>query len=167
MAKIEKEIYKVIGITVDLDVICVDRYFDYDTTMKDSHHGYTGNRYNFVTKKEVRHMNTLAYAKEYITDAIPLKELKETFGSVDKAARIALSEIDGEYLGHDNSYVNRYGKQLDNLAMMQQNIFGCKPATFNCYGGGRIFGSTITHATKWALLLEPELLAEILKVETK
>ena len=167
MAKIEKEIYKIIGITAELEVIGVDHYFDYDTKKKDSFHGYTGTRYNFVTKKEVRHMNTLAYATEYITDAIPLKELKEKCGSIAKAAKIALCEKDGEYLGHDNSYFNKYGEQLDNLAKTQQNIFGCKPATFNCCGGGRMFGgySSITHDTKWALLLEPALLAEILEVE--
>ena len=166
MAKIEKEIYKIIGITVDLEVIGVDRYFDYDTKKKDSLHGYSGTCYTPVSKQDVRHWNTLEYAKEYVCDCMTASEIHQKFGSIARAAKIALSEIDGEYLGHDNSKFNKYGEQLDNLAKTQQNIFRDKPATFN-YCGGCMFGgnSSITHDTKWALLLEPALLAEILEVE--
>ena len=164
--RIQNDLNKIIGITAYLEVICVDYYFEHGKDFNGGDFkGYTGTRYNPVSKQEVKHMNTLVYAKEYVCDAIPTEDIRKKFGSITKAAKAFLADMDGDYLGHDNSYFGKYGTQLDALAMNQQNIFGYIPATFTCCGGGRMFGSSITHDTKWALLLEPELLLKILEVE--
>ena len=161
MAKrIQKDFYKIIGITADLEVICVDYYFKIDK----EYLGYTGSHYQPVSKQEVRHMSTIAYAKEYLCDAIGKDEVKRISGSVDRGARIALAEMDGMYIGHDVPSC-KYYDALETLGKNQQNIFGYRPETFTCVGGGRMFGSSITYDTKWALLLESDLLQKILKLE--
>ena len=112
-------------------------------------------------------MNTLSYAKEFIRDCFQLDEIHERFGSIDKAARFLLTEIDGEYIGQDNSYLFEYKSGLDKVKTDGEQLFGFVPETFNCCGGGRMFGksSSITPKTKWAKLYEPELLKEIFKIE--
>lgn len=162
MKKVQKDLYKIIGITTDMEVICVDYYFKHDKTL----FGYTGSRLQPVSKQEVRHWSSIAYAKEYLCDAIGKDEVKAISGSVDRGARQALAEMDGMFIGHDVPD-HHYYDSLETLGKNQQNIFGYRPATFTCVGGGRMFGLSITHDTKWALLLEPTLLAEILEVEMK
>ena len=160
--RIQKDLYKIIGITTDMEVICVDYYFNHGKEFL----GYTGSRYQPVSKQEVRHYSTIKYAKEYLVDAIGTDEVKRISGSLDRGARIALAEMDGMYIGHDVPS-SKYYNALEELGKNQQNIFGYRPETFTCVGGGRMFGgdSSITHKTKWALLLEPTLLEKILKLE--
>ena len=161
MAKrIQKDLYKIIGITTDLEVICVDYYFKHSKTL----FGYTGTRYQPVSKQEVRHWSSIAYAKEYLCDAIGRDEVKAISGSVDRGARQALAEMDGMFIGHDVPSSNYYDA-LETLGKTQQNIFGYLPETFTCVGGGRMFGSSITHDTKWAILFEQDLLLKILELE--
>ena len=161
----ETMIWKVIGITEDRTVICVDRKFQYAGGMA----GYTGSRYDAISHDEVKRCNTLAYAKEYLCEAIGETEIKSRCGSILKGAKIFLAEKDGLYVGHDASYLNQYGTDLERIGKEHKDIFGFIPETFNCCGGGRMFGgdSSINEDTKWAVLLEPKLLAKILKFENE
>ena len=159
----EKKIFKIIGITTTNEIIGVDCYFSHSDGMC----GYVGTRFDPISKESVKHMNTLSYAKEYIRDCFSTDEIHERFGSIDKAARLLLTEIDGEYIGQDNSYLFDYKSGLDKVKADGEQLFGFVPETFNCCGGGRIFGksASITPKTKWAKLYEPELLKEIFKIE--
>lgn len=159
----EKKIFKIIGITTTNEIIGVDCYFSHSDGMC----GYVGTRFDPISKESVKHMNTLSYAKEYIRDCFSTDEIHERFGSIDKAARLLLTEIDGEYIGQDNSYLFEYKSGLDKVKTDGEQLFGFVPETFNCCGGGRMFGksASITPKTKWAKLYEPELLKEIFKIE--
>ena len=163
MKRTEKKIFKIIGITTTNEIIGVDCYFSYSDGMC----GYVGTRFDPISKESVKHMNTLSYAKEYIRDCFSTDEIHERFGSIDKAARFLLTEIDGEYIGQDNSYLFEYKSGLDKVKTDGEQLFGFVPETFNCCGGGRMFGksASITPKTKWAKLYEPELLKEIFKIE--
>ena len=159
----EKKIFKIIGITTTNEIIGVDCYFSHSDGMC----GYVGTRFDPISKESVKHMNTLSYAKEYIRDCFSTDEIHERFGSIDKAARLLLTEIDGDYIGHDDSEIFEYKSGLDKVKTDGEQLFGFVPETFNCCGGGRMFGksSSITPKTKWAKLYEPELLKEIFKIE--
>lgn len=160
----ETFIWKVIGITDDRTIVCVDRKFSYSHGLK----GYTGSRFDAISKEEVKRCNTISYAKEYICDTIGKDEIKAISGSILNGAKTALREKEGLYLGHDTSYLNNYGKDLERIGKEYKDIFGFIPKTFNCIGGGRMFGgSGITEKTKWAVLLEPKLLEKILKFEAE
>ena len=159
----EKKIFKIIGITKTNEIIGVDCYFSHSDGMC----GYVGTRFDPISKESVKHMNTLSYAKEYIRDCFSTDEIHERFGSIDKAARLLLTEIDGDYIGHDDSEIFEYKSGLDKVKTDGEQLFGFVPETFNCCGGGRMFGksASITPKTKWAKLYEPELLKEIFKIE--
>ena len=159
----EKKIFKIIGITTTNEIIGVDCYFSHSDGMC----GYVGSNFDPISKESVKHMNTLSYAKEYIRDCFSTDEIHERFGSIDKAARLLLTEIDGDYIGHDDSEIFEYKSGLDKVKTDGEQLFGFVPETFNCCGGGRIFGksASITPKTKWAKLYEPELLKEIFKIE--
>ena len=159
----EKKIFKIIGITKTNEIIGVDCYFSHSDGMC----GYVGTSFDPISKESVKHMNTLSYAKEFIRDCFQLDEIREQFGSIDKAARLLLTEIDCEYIGQDISYLLDYKSGLDKVKTDGEQLFGFVPETFNCCGGGRIFGksASITPKTKWAKLYEPELLKEIFKIE--
>ena len=159
----EKKIFKIIGITTTNEIIGVDCYFSHSDGMC----GYVGTRFDPISKESVKHMNTLSYAKEYIRDCFSTDEIHERFGSIDKAARLLLTELSDEYIGQDNSYLFDYKSGLDKVKADGEQLFGFVPETFNCCGGGRIFGksASITPKTKWAKLYEPELLKEIFKIE--
>jgi hypothetical protein len=163
MERKEKKIFKIIGITTTNEIVGVDCYFSYSDEMC----GYVGSNFEPISKESVKHMNTLSYAKEYIRDCFSTDEIHERFGSIDKAARLLLTEIDGEYIGQDNSYLFEYKSGLDKVKTDGEQLFGFVPETFNCCGGGRMFGksASITPKTKWAKLYEPELLKEIFKIE--
>ena len=163
MKRKEKKIFKIIGITKTNEIIGVDCYFSHSDGMC----GYVGTSFDPISKESVKHMNTLSYAKEYIRDCFSTDEIHERFGSIDKAARLLLTEIDGEYIGQDNSYLFEYKSGLDKVKTDGEQLFGFVPETFNCCGGGRMFGksASITPKTKWAKLYEPELLKEIFKIE--
>ena len=163
MKRKEKKIFKIIGITTTNEIVGVDCYFSYSDGMC----GYVGSNFEPISKESVKHMNTLSYAKEFIRDCFQLDEIHERFGSIDKAARFLLTEIDGEYIGQDNSYLFDYKSGLDKVKTDGEQLFGFVPETFNCCGGGRMFGksASITPKTKWAKLYEPELLKEIFKIE--
>ena len=163
MKRKEKKIFKIIGITTTNEIVGVDCYFSYSDGMC----GYVGSNFEPISKESVKHMNTLSYAKEYIRDCFSTDEIHERFGSIDKAARLLLTEIDGEYIGQDNSYLFDYKSGLDKVKTDGEQLFGFVPETFNCCGGGRMFGksASITPKTKWAKLYEPELLKEIFKIE--
>lgn len=119
--------------------------------------GYVGTNFDPISKESVKHMNTLTYAKEYIRDCFQPDEIHERFGSIDKAARLLLTELCDEYIGQDNSYLFEYKEGLDKVKNAGVELFGYVPETFNCCGGGRMFGKnmTITPKTKWAKLYEP------------
>ena len=159
----EKKIFKIIGITKTNEIIGVDCYFSHSDGMC----GYVGSNFDPISKESVKHMNTLSYAKEFIRDCFQLDEIHERFGSIDKAARLLLTELSDEYIGQDNSYLFEYKSGLDKVKTDGEQLFGFVPETFNCCGGGRIFGksASITPKTKWAKLYEPELLKEIFKIE--
>ena len=159
----EKKIFKIIGITTTNEIIGVDCYFSHSDGMC----GYVGTGFDPISKESVKHMNTLSYAKEFVRDCFQPDYIREHFGSIDKAARLLLTEIDGEYIGQDNSYLFDYKSGLDKVKTDGEQLFGFVPETFNCCGGGRIFGksASITPKTKWAKLYEPELLKEIFKIE--
>ena len=159
----EKKIFKIIGITKTNEIIGVDCYFSHSDGMC----GYVGTRFDPISKESVKHMNTLSYAKEFIRDCFQLDEIHERFGSIDKAARLLLTELSDEYIGQDNSYLFEYKSGLDKVKADGEQLFGFVPETFNCCGGGRMFGksASITPKTKWAKLYEPELLKEIFKIE--
>ena len=159
----EKKIFKIIGITKTNEIIGVDCYFSHSDGMC----GYVGTSFDPISKESVKHMNTLSYAKEFIRDCFQLDEIHERFGSIDKAARLLLTEIDGEYIGQDNSYLFDYKSGLHKVKTDGEQLFGFVPETFNCCGGCRMFGksASITPKTKWAKLYEPELLKEIFKIE--
>ena len=159
----EKKIFKIIGITTTNEIIGVDCYFSHSDGMC----GYVGTRFDPISKESVKHMNTLSYAKEFIRDCFQLDEIHERFGSIDKAARLLLTELSDEYIGQDNSYLFEYKSGLDKVKTDGEQLFGFVPETFNCCGGGRMFGksASITPKTKWAKLYEPELLKEIFKIE--
>ena len=159
----EKKIFKIIGITKTNEIIGVDCYFSHSDGMC----GYVGTGFDPISKESVKHMNTLSYAKEYIRDCFSTDEIHERFGSIDKAARLLLTEIDGDYIGHDDSEIFEYKSGLDKVKTDGEQLFGFVPETFNCCGGGRMFGksASITPKTKWAKLYEPELLKEIFKIE--
>ena len=163
MKRKEKKIFKIIGITTTNEIVGVDCYFSYSDGMC----GYVGSNFEPISKESVKHMNTLSYAKEYIRDCFSTDEIHERFGSIDKAARLLLTEIDGDYIGHDDSEIFEYKSGLDKVKTDGEQLFGFVPETFNCCGGGRMFGksSSITPKTKWAKLYEPELLKEIFKIE--
>ena len=163
MERKEKKIFKIIGITTTNEIVGVDCYFSYSDGMC----GYVGSNFEPISKESVKHMNTLSYAKEYIRDCFSTDEIHERFGSIDKAARLLLTEIDGDYIGHDDSEIFEYKSGLDKVKTDGEQLFGFVPETFNCCGGGRMFGksSSITPKTKWAKLYEPELLKEIFKIE--
>jgi hypothetical protein len=163
MKRKEKKIFKIIGITTTNEIIGVDCYFSHSDGMC----GYVGTRFDPISKESVKHMNTLSYAKEFIRDCFQLDEIHERFGSIDKAARLLLTELSDEYIGQDNSYLFEYKSGLDKVKADGEQLFGFVPETFNCCGGGRIFGksASITPKTKWAKLYEPELLKEIFKTE--
>ena len=163
MKRKEKKIFKIIGITTTNEIVGVDCYFSYSDGMC----GYVGSNFEPISKESVKHMNTLSYAKEYIRDCFSTDEIHERFGSIDKAARLLLTEIDGDYIGHDDSEIFEYKSGLDKVKTDGEQLFGFVPETFNCCGGGRIFGksASITPKTKWAKLYEPELLKEIFKIE--
>ena len=163
MKRKEKKIFKIIGITTTNEIIGVDCYFSHSDGMC----GYVGSNFDPISKESVKHMNTLSYAKEYIRDCFSTDEIHERFGSIDKAARLLLTEIDGDYIGHDDSEIFEYKSGLDKVKTDGEQLFGFVPETFNCCGGGRIFGksASITPKTKWAKLYEPELLKEIFKIE--
>jgi hypothetical protein len=163
MKRKEKKIFKIIGITTTNEIIGVDCYFSHSDGMC----GYVGTRFDPISKESVKHMNTLSYAKEFIRDCFQLDEIHERFGSIDKAARLLLTELSDEYIGQDNSYLFEYKSGLDKVKADGEQLFGFVPETFNCCGGGRIFGksASITPKTKWAKLYEPELLKEIFKIE--
>ena len=165
MKRKEKKIFKIIGITTTNEIVGVDCYFSYSDGDCDC--GYVGTRFDPISKESVKHMNTLSYAKEFIRDCFQLDEIREQFGSIDKAARLLLTEIDCEYIGQDISYLLDYKSGLDKVKTDGEQLFGFVPETFNCCGGGRIFGksASITPKTKWAKLYEPELLKEIFKIE--
>ena len=163
MKRKEKKIFKIIGITTTNEIVGVDCYFSYSDGMC----GYVGSNFEPISKESVKHMNTLSYAKEYIRDCFSTDEIHERFGSIDKAARFLLTEIDGDYIGHDDSEIFEYKSGLDKVKTDGEQLFGFVPETFNCCGGGRMFGksASITPKTKWAKLYEPELLKEIFKIE--
>ena len=167
MKRKEKKIFKIIGITTTNEIIGVDCYFSHSDGMC----GYVGTRFDPISKESVKHMNTLSYAKEYIRDCFSTDEIHERFGSIDKAARLLLTEHrydwSDEYIGQDNSYLFEYKSGLDKVKTDGEQLFGFVPETFNCCGGGRMFGksASITPKTKWAKLYEPELLKEIFKIE--
>ena len=163
MKRKEKKIFKIIGITTTNEIVGVDCYFSYSDGMC----GYVGSNFEPISKESVKHMNTLSYAKEYIRDCFSTDEIHERFGSIDKAARLLLTEIDGDYIGHDDSEIFEYKSGLDKVKTDGEQLFGFVPETFNCCGGGRMFGksASITPKTKWAKLYEPELLKEIFKIE--
>ena len=163
MKRKEKKIFKIIGITTTNEIVGVDCYFSYSDGMC----GYVGSNFEPISKESVKHMNTLSYAKEYIRDCFSTDEIHERFGSIDKAARLLLTEIDGDYIGHDDSEIFEYKSGLDKVKTDGEQLFGFVPETFNCCGGGRMFGKSvsITPKTKWAKLYEPELLKEIFKIE--
>ena len=167
MKRKEKKIFKIIGITTTNEIVGVDCYFSHSDGMC----GYVGTRFDPISKESVKHMNTLSYAKEYIRDCFSTDEIHERFGSIDKAARLLLTEhrydLSDEYIGQDNSYLFDYKSGLDKVKTDGEQLFGFVPETFNCCGGGRIFGksASITPKTKWAKLYEPELLKEIFKIE--
>ena len=165
MKRKEKKIFKIIGITTTNEIVGVDCYFSYSDGDCDC--GYVGTRFDPISKESVKHMNTLSYAKEFIRDCFQLDEIREQFGSIDKAARLLLTEIDGDYIGHDDSEIFEYKSGLDKVKTDGEQLFGFVPETFNCCGGGRMFGksASITPKTKWAKLYEPELLKEIFKIE--
>ena len=159
----ETFIRKVIGIA-EGTIVCVDRKFVYSHGMK----GYTGTRFDAISKEEVRERNTISYAKEYICDCMGEREVKKIYGSILNGAKTALREKEGLYLGHDDSYLDKYGKDLERIGREYKDLFGFIPETFNCCGGGRMFGGNgINEDTKWAVLLEPELLSKILKFENE
>ena len=163
MKRKEKKIFKIIGITTTNEIIGVDCYFSYSDGMC----GYVGTGFDPISKESVKHMNTLSYAKEFVRDCFSTDEIHERFGSIDKAARFLLTEIDGDYIGHDDSEIFEYKSGLDKVKTDGEQLFGFVPETFNCCGGGRMFGksASITPKTKWAKLYEPELLKEIFKIE--
>ena len=163
MKRKEKKIFKIIGITTTNEIVGVDCYFSHSDGMC----GYVGTNFDPISKESVKHMNTLSYAKEYIRDCFSTDEIHERFGSIDKAARLLLTEIDGDYIGHDDSEIFEYKSGLDKVKTDGEQLFGFVPETFNCCGGGRMFGksASITPKTKWAKLYEPELLKEIFKIE--
>jgi hypothetical protein len=165
MKRKEKKIFKIIGITTTNEIIGVDCYFSYSDGDCDC--GYVGTGFDPISKESVKHMNTLSYAKEFVRDCFQPDYIREHFGSIDKAARLLLTEIDGEYIGQDNSYLFDYKSGLDKVKKDWVELFGYVPETFNCCGGGRMFGKSahITPKTKWAKLYEPELLKEIFKTE--
>ena len=163
MKRKEKKIFKIIGITTTNEIVGVDCYF----SRSDGMCGYVGSGFDPISKESVKHMNTLSYAKEFIRDCFQLDEIREQFGSIDKAARLLLTELSDEYIGQDNSYLFEYKSGLDKVKADGEQLFGFVPETFNCCGGGRMFGksASITPKTKWAKLYEPELLKEIFKIE--
>ena len=163
MKRKEKKIFKIIGITTTNEIVGVDCYFSYSDGMC----GYVGSNFEPISKESVKHMNTLSYAKEFVRDCFSTDEIHERFGSIDKAARFLLTEIDGDYIGHDDSEIFEYKSGLDKVKTDGEQLFGFVPETFNCCGGGRMFGksASITPKTKWAKLYEPELLKEIFKIE--
>jgi len=163
MERKEKKIFKIIGITTTNEIVGVDCYFSYSDGMC----GYVGSNFEPISKESVKHMNTLSYAKEFVRDCFSTDEIHERFGSIDKAARFLLTEIDGDYIGHDDSEIFEYKSGLDKVKTDGEQLFGFVPETFNCCGGGRMFGksASITPKTKWAKLYEPELLKEIFKIE--
>ena len=163
MKRKEKKIFKIIGITTTNEIVGVNFYFSHSDGMC----GYVGSNFDPISKESVKHMNTLSYAKEYIRDCFSTDEIHERFGSIDKAARLLLTEIDGDYIGHDDSEIFEYKSGLDKVKTDGEQLFGFVPETFNCCGGGRMFGksASITPKTKWAKLYEPELLKEIFKIE--
>ena len=165
MKRKEKKIFKIIGITTTNEIVGVDCYFSYSDGDCDC--GYVGTRFDPISKESVKHMNTLSYAKEFVRDCFQPDYIREHFGSIDKAARLLLTEIDGDYIGHDDSEIFEYKSGLDKVKTDGEQLFGFVPETFNCCGGGRIFGksASITPKTKWAKLYEPELLKEIFKIE--
>ena len=165
MKRKEKKIFKIIGITTTNEIIGVDCYFSYSDGDCDC--GYVGTTFDPISKESVKHMNTLSYAKEFVRDCCQPDYIHERFGSIDKAARLLLTEIDGEYIGHDDSEIFEYKSGLDKVKTDGEQLFGFVPETFNCCGGGRMFGksASITPKTKWAKLYEPELLKEIFKIE--
>ena len=166
MKRKEKKIFKIIGITTTNEIIGVDCYFSYSDGDCDC--GYVGTGFDPISKESVKHMNTLSYAKEFVRDCFQPAYIREQFGSIDKAARLFLTELcDNEYIGQDISYLLDYKSGLDKVKTDGEQLFGFVPETFNCCGGGRIFGksASITPKTKWAKLYEPELLKEIFKTE--
>lgn len=66
----------------------MDCYFSHSDGMC----GYVGSNFDPISKESVKHMNTLSYAKEYIRDCFSTDEIHERFGSIDKAARLLLTE---------------------------------------------------------------------------
>lgn len=166
MKRKEKKIFKIIGITTTNEIVGVDCYFSYSDGDCDC--GYVGTGFDPISKESVKHMNTLSYAKEFVRDCFQPDYIREHFGSIDKAARLLLTELcDNEYIGQDISYLLDYKSGLDKVKKDWVELFGYVPETFNCCGGGRMFGKSahITPKTKWAKLYEPELLKEIFKTE--
>ena len=153
MKRKEKKIFKIIGITTTNEIIGVDCYFSYSDGDCDC--GYVGTGFDPISKESVKHMNTLSYAKEFVRDCFQPDYIREHFGSIDKAARLLLTELcDNEYIGQDISYLLDYKSGLDKVKKDWVELFGYVPETFNCCGGGRMFGKSahITPKTKWAKL---------------
>ena len=159
----EKKIFKIIGVTTTNEIIGVDYYFSHSDVMC----GYVGSNFDPISKQEVKRMNTLTYAKEYVRDCFSPDEIHERFGSIDKAARLLLTDSTGDYIGHDDSDLFEYKEGLNKVKNDGVELFGYVPETFNCCGGGRMFGNnaTITPKTKWAKLYEPQLLKKIFETE--
>ena len=165
MKRIETTFNTFIGI-IDREVIFMDETFDHG----DGFCGATGSRFQPVSKKVVKRMNTRAYAKEYLTDWIGESELKAKFGSVARAVDIFMAENKGEYIGHDSSYIyqNVFSVQLEMIGKAYKDIFGFVPATWECVGGGRMFGTGgINFDTKWDVLTNPSILSLGLVMEAK
>mgnify|MGYP003587657901 CR=1 FL=1 len=163
MARSENKINKIIGIA-NGDIIAVNEYFKYDD---DDMEGYTGTRFQPHSAKEVRFMNSNAYAKEYIESCYSKEEIKKHFGSMKKAILQLKNETYSDFIGQDDSYVNTFWEQFEKYTKDFKKIFGFNPKTYSCSGCGRMFGgsSGINKDTKWDILYEPEMLNTILELE--
>ena len=165
MNDIETKFNTFIGI-IDREVIFMNETFDNG----DGFCGATCSQFRPVSKQEVKHMNTRAYAKEYLIDSSGESELKAKFGSVAKAVDIFMAENKGEYIGGDSSYIyqNEFSVQLEMIGKAYKDIFGFVPATWECMGGGRMFGTGgINSDSKWDVLANPSILSVGLAMEAK
>lgn len=156
LKKKETTYFEIIGITEHDEIIMLDKTFE-GTMYGKPFCGAVGTSFAPVTQEYIDERNDLDFLMEEYS------YLWEESGS-DQTLEEYMQDIidgyqyeDGYFLGHDTSYIERIPEDFKEKHFPDAE-------TFECIGGGRMFRAK--DDTKWKVLLRPDLLKEIQRVES-
>lgn len=159
--KLQKDYYEILGILKDGSLVMLD-YIFIDTLYDKPFCGATGTSFSPVSQEQIDERNNPENVKEeykYLWQESVKSGTTED--SLDDFIERLINDpnTDGEFFGHDNSYVHKIPEAI------KEKYFP-EAATFECTGGGRMFDADMK-ASDFKVLLRPDLLKEIVKVEGK